>query len=206
MLRLYLAGVLFGASGVAACGAQGGLADQGATGVKLPESPVSRYLPLVDGTMWAYDAEADDDPSNKGMFVTRAKRLIGPRFSLISSQGSHVVEVRSDGIAYADGGVYLLKAPLVVGTEWPGEGGTKVRVSSVDRVVEVPAGKFVGCVETIEETPSSSGKEPPAKRVTTTYCPDVGIAVLHAEAWDRGRREGERATLRSFGKPVELGK
>jgi hypothetical protein len=188
-----------------ACGSKGADSARAPEGSALPESPVSRYFPLVDGTMWAYDAESDDDPSNKGMFVTRAKRVIGPRFSLISAQGAHAVEVRADGIVQVENSVYLLKAPLAVGAEWPGEGTAKVRVTSIDRQVDVPAGKFVGCVETIEETPSSTDRQTPEKRVTTTYCPDVGIALLHAEVWDGAHRQGERAKLRSFGKPVSVG-
>ncbi|HEX9294260.1 MAG TPA: hypothetical protein VF881_00440 [Polyangiaceae bacterium] len=169
---------------------------------KLPESPVSRYLPLIDGTIWAYDAE-DDETGNRGMFVTKARRLPGPRFSLTSGQSAHIVEVRSDGLAHADTKNYVLKAPLSAGAQWPGERGSVVRVSAVDRVVEVPAGKFVGCIDTIEELPAPAGKDP-LRRVTATYCPDVGIVLLHAEAWQNGRHAGERATLRSFGKPIQI--
>jgi len=170
---------------------------------KLPESPVSRFLPLVDGNQWAFDAEDDESSGNKGMFVTRVRRLPGPRFSLMSSQGSHVLEVRADGIVREESKAYVLRAPLTAGAQWPGENDATVRVSSLDRIVEVPAGKFVGCVETVEEVVPKPGKNPP-RRVTTTYCPDVGIALLHVEAWDGGVHHGEHATLRSFGKPVEL--
>jgi hypothetical protein len=168
----------------------------------LPACAALRYLPLVDGNQWAYDAE-DDETGDKGMFVTRARRLPGARFSLISSQGSHVVEVRDDGVVRPDSSAYLLKVPLAANAEWPGEGGGTVRVASLDRVVDVPAGKFVGCIETIEEVGTRPGKNP-ARRVTTTYCPDVGVALLHAEVWNGGQHEGEHATLRSFGKPVQF--
>jgi hypothetical protein len=168
----------------------------------LPESPVSRFLPLIDGNQWAFDAE-DDETGGKGMFVMRVRRLPGPRFSLMSSQGSHVLEVRADGIVRQESKTYVLRAPLSASAEWPGENGGTVRVSALDRIVEIPAGKFVGCVETIEEITPKPGKNPP-RRVTTTYCPDVGIALLHAEAWGGGVHAGERATLRSFGKPAEL--
>src|SRR6185436_14689692 len=63
----------------------------------LPTCLVCRYLPLVDGNLFSYDAR-DDITGERGMFVTRVRRLSGTRFSLISSQGSHVVEVRADGI------------------------------------------------------------------------------------------------------------
>jgi hypothetical protein len=172
------------------------------TDAPLTANGVSRFLPLVDGTIWAYDAR-DDETGNQGMFVTRARRLPGPRFSLASSQSSHVLEVRADGIARAESSAYILKAPLAPGSEWPGEAGSIVHVAAIDRLVEVPAGKFAGCVETIEELRAASGKDP-SRRITTTYCPDVGITLLHAEAWENGHHAGERATLRSFGKPVEL--
>jgi len=187
----------------ASCGGSKAPPPLSAADAKLPPSPALRYLPLVDGNQWAYDAE-DDESGEKGMFVTRARRLPGPKFSMISNQGSHTVEVRDDGIVRVETSAYLLKVPLSTGAEWPGEGGATVRVGALDRIVEVPAGKFVGCIETIEEVPTRPGKDP-ARRVTTTYCPDVGVTLLHAEAWRGGKHMGEHATLRSFGKPVEFG-
>jgi hypothetical protein len=168
---------------------------------KPPESAVSRFLPLVDGTQWAYDVE-EDETSNKGIFVTRARAMAGARFSLITGQRSRIVEVRAEGITRIETGSYLLRAPLAAGAEWPGDGGGVVRVGATDRIVDVPAGKFIGCLDTIEEQ-RGTGTEP-LRRVTTTYCPDVGIVLLHAEAWEKGRHVGERAVLRSFGKPVSL--
>jgi len=169
--------------------------------IKAPESAVSRFFPLVDGTQWAYDAE-EDDTGNKGIFVTRAHALPGARFSLVTGQRSRVVEIRAEGITRSETGTYLLRAPLVAGAEWPGDGGAVVRLGAIDRIVDVPAGKFIGCLDTIEEQRAASGEA--ARRVTTTYCPDVGIVLLHAEAWENGRHVGERAVLRSFGKPVTL--
>jgi hypothetical protein len=168
---------------------------------KPPESAVSRFFPLIDGTQWAYDAE-EDDTGNKGIFVTRARALAAARFSLVTGQRSRMVEVRAEGVLRSETGTYLLRAPLAAGTEWPGESGAMVRIAAIDRVVDVPAGKFVGCLDTVEEQRGPGGD--PVRRVTTTYCPDVGIVSLHAEAWEGGRHVGERAVLRSFGKPVSL--
>ena len=114
-----------------------------------------------------------------------------------------MVEVKEDGIVRLETSAYLLKAPLSAGAEWPGEGGATVRIGSLDRMVDVPAGKFVGCIETIEEVATRPGKNP-SRRVTTTYCPDVGVALLHAEMWRASQHTGEHATLRSFGKPVQF--
>lgn len=164
-------------------------------------SPVLRFLPVAEGKIWAYDAE-DEESGGKGVFVTRVRRLEGSRFSLITGERTRVLEARADGIAYAGSEAYLLKAPLTLGAEWRGENGSVVRVSGVDKVVEVPAGTFTGCVETVE--PPSSAASPPARQVTTSFCPDVGIASLRVEAWDQGRHVAERAVLRSFGDPVTI--
>ena len=164
-------------------------------------SALARYLPLVDGTQWAYDVE-EDETGNKGVFVTRARALGPGTFSLVNGQRSRVVEMRADGILRRETGVYLLRAPLQAGAEWPGEAGATVRVTAVDRIVEVPAGTFTGCCDTTEELRAPNAD--PVRRITTTYCPDVGIVSLYAEAWDGGRRTAERAVLRSFGKPISL--
>jgi hypothetical protein len=190
-----------GCVGFVACGAPQAAPSPVAASTAGPESAVSRFFPLTDGTQWAYDAE-EDGTGNKGIFVTRAKAMAGARFSLVTGQRSRIVEVRPEGITRIDTGAYLLRAPLASGAEWPGDGGAVVRVAAVDRIVDVPAGKFVGCIDTIEEVRTATGE--PARRVTTTYCPDVGIVSLHAEAWENGRHVGERAVLRSFGKPVSL--
>ena len=184
-----------------ACGSPPPVVPAAAPRVSLPQSPVSRLFPLIEGTQWAYDAE-EVGTGNKGIFVTRARWVSGARFSLVTGQRAHTVEARTDGIARLDTGTYLLRAPLSLGAEWPGDGGALVRVTAVDRVVDVPAGQFVGCVDTLEEVRSPSGE--PRRRITTTYCPDVGIVSLYAEGWDGAKHSGERAVLRSFGKPVTL--
>jgi hypothetical protein len=194
--RLVLTGVFF-----VGCGAPKAAPPPQSASTKAPESAVSRFFPLVDGTQWAYDA-AEDDTGNKGIFVTRSHALAGARFSLVTGQRARVVEVRAEGITRTETGSYLLRAPLTAGAEWPGEGGAVVRVGVVDRIVDVPAGKFIGCLDTVEEQRGAGGE--PLRRVTTTYCPDVGIVSLHAEAWENGRHIGERAVLRSFGKPISL--
>ena len=195
-LALTLLGV-----GLFACGAPATAPLPRPAGVKAPESAVSRFFPLVDGTQWAYDAE-EDGTGNKGIFVTRARALSSTRFSLVTGQRSRVVEVRAEGITRSETGTYLLRAPLTASAEWPGESGAVVRISAVDRIVDVPAGKFIGCLDTVEEERAANGKT--VRRVTTTYCPDVGIVMLHAEAWEGERHIGERAVLRSFGQPVSL--
>jgi hypothetical protein len=109
--------------------------------------------------------------------------------------------MRGDGIAYADSDAYLLKAPLAAGAHWLGEKGAQVRVNAMDKAVQVPAGQFAGCVETVEEVANGGA---PLRRVTTLFCPDVGIVSLRAEAWEQDKHVAERAVLRSFGEPVSI--
>jgi len=167
-----------------------------------PSSAVSRYLALFDGRIWAYDEE-DEETKTGGIFVTRARKLTGARFSLTTGERARIVEMRADGVA-TENGIYLLKMPLAVGAEWPGEHGSNVRVAAVDKVVQVPAGTFAGCVETVENLASPMGGENPLRRITTQFCPDVGIASLRVEVWEQGKHAGERAVLRSFGEPVTI--
>jgi hypothetical protein len=194
---------VFSSIAMAACGAKASPtpAPSAPTAAAAPVSQVSRYFPLVDGDQWAYAAK-DDDSGNQGVFVTRARAMGGARYSLETGQRSRVLEVRPEGIARAETGTYLLRVPLTAGAVWPGDGGAQIRIANVDRVVDVPAGKFIGCIDTVEELRAASGE--PLRCISTTYCPEVGIAELHAEAWENGRHAGERAVLRSFGKPISI--
>jgi hypothetical protein len=170
---------------------------------KAPISPLARLFPLSDGTIWTYDA-MDEQTKAPGMFVMRARRLGPTTFELRTGSRTRVVELRADGIARADTGAYLIKGPVSVGTKWSGEGGAIVRINAIDREVRVPAGQFFGCVETTEETANAPGG-PPLKRVTTTYCPDVGIATLRVQMWQGAEAASEHATLRSWGAPIDVG-
>jgi hypothetical protein len=109
------------------------------------------------------------------------------------------LELRPDGIAITTGG-YVLKTPLSAGASWKGQFG-QVTVTAMDAMVKVPAGQFVGCVQTVEEAVSRAT----SKKVTSTFCPDVGLVSLDVEAVGDEGLAHERAVLRSFGKPVDLG-
>ena len=49
------------------------------------------------------------------------------------------------------------------------------RVTAIDRVIEVPAGRFERCLEIVQE-----GGETEGLRITTTYCPNVGPVKVEA--------------------------
>jgi hypothetical protein len=160
---------------------------------------VSRFLPTATDRIWVYDVEADD-PSARGMFISRMHRVDATRFELRTGSLGRMLEYRPDGIVQPASQTYLLKAPVSVGSRWPGEGGSEVRVAAVDRTMRTAAGVFTGCIETVQTV------SVPEKRTTTTvYCPDVGIVELGVEAAPEGRLVSERARLRSFGAPVDVG-
>lgn len=181
----------------AGCGASA--AAQGPAGAAslVPGSPFARLFPAPDGHVYAYATRSSEGA--KGMFVTRVRREAS-RVVLSTGAKSESVEVRDEGVRRWPLGPYLLKAPLEVGASWPGGEGASVKISRVDVAIDVPAGHFAGCVETIESREGAA-----SKRVTTTFCPDVGIVALDVEAWTSDERAHETATLASFGPAVELG-
>jgi hypothetical protein len=160
-------------------------------------SDVFRYMPLTNDTVYAYETSSEDS-AERGVLMLRVRR---PRENLAElGSGSRVqrLDLGSDGIRHATGG-HLLKPPLVAGTTWRGQFG-EVTLVTTNRAIEVPAGKFTGCLETVEQA-----RAPVQKKVKTVFCPEVGIALLEAEGMVDGNYTHERAALRSFGPAVDLG-
>jgi hypothetical protein len=152
----------------------------------------------VDGTVLAYES-VDEESGSRGMFITRVRRRGDRRVELATGTKTKTLEIVSDGVVRAGGG-YLLKKPGEVGAEWPGADGARVRVTSVDKAVSVPAGAFAGCVETVEERGGDA-----RRRTTTVFCPDVGVVSIEVEAWAGAEHGLERAQLKSFGPAVDIG-
>jgi hypothetical protein len=157
---------------------------------------VARYLPLVDNTVYAYVTQAEG-VAEPGILMLAVKRPRSESIELSIGGRIQRLQIASDGIRHATGG-WLLKAPLTVGAHWKGSFG-EVRVTSLDHAIEVPAGRFAGCLETVEET-----KTPVEKRATTVFCPDVGIVMLQVEGMVEGEYGLERAALRSYGPRVDI--
>jgi len=157
---------------------------------------VARYLPLVDDTVYAYVTQAEG-VAEQGVLMLAIKRPRPESVELAIGGRVQRLEIASDGIRHANGG-WLLKSPLSAGAHWKGSFG-EVRVSSLDREIEVPAGRFKGCLETVEEVSS-----PVQKRATTVFCPDVGIVLLQVEGMIEGEYGVERASLRSYGPRVDI--
>ena len=179
-----------------ACG--GGSAQKpGATGDDAQPviSDVQRYLPLTANTVFAFITEVENT-GEKGVLMMSIDRPRPEHAVLMVGGKAQRLEIVPEGVRLATGG-WLLKAPLSEGATFRGQFANVV-VKSTNKSVEVPAGRFTGCIETVEEGVAVK------KRVTTVFCPDVGIVLLDAEGAigdDFGR---ERALLRSHGPRVDI--
>jgi hypothetical protein len=185
--------VLFASASVTyACG--GGAASPGADAKSAGSpvlSPVATFFPLREGNLFHYVTE---EGGETGMLVARVHRTDDAHAELRLSNATKRFVLSPDGVAY-DGGAYILKAPLEAGARWPGEHGGSTRVDAVDAEVTVPAGRFAGCVRTVEE-----GGRPPGSRYASTYCPGVGMVLLEVAS---GGGQA-RAALKSHGPPVQI--
>jgi len=166
--------------------------------VQSPQSfavtEVGRYLPLENNTVFSYETYIEDT-NEHGLAVFEIAR---PRPELaelsIAGQVRKRYYFEPGGVRSGQGG-YLLKSPLSLNSQWTGDDG-QVKVTSVNQTVDVPAGKFSGCIQTVEQA-----KLPGATRTTTTvFCPGVGITLLQIEAEQEGTSVLQRLSLKSFGR------
>ena len=162
-----------------------------------PASPVSelaRYVPMEHDTVFAYETYIEDS-NEHGILVFEISR---PRPELAELSVAGRVRKRyyfePGGVRSGQGG-YLLKAPLVVNAEWQGDDG-RVKVTAVDQSVDVPAGKFSGCIQTVERATLVAA----TRTTTTVFCPGVGITTLQIEGEQEGTSVLQRLTLKSFGR------
>lgn len=154
-------------------------------------SSLERYFPLEEGKIYHYVTK---DGGDVGMLVAKVHRVDPTHGELRLSNATKRFVFTPDGVAY-DGGAFILKGPAEVGTSWPGEHGGTTKILATDAAVEVPAGHYSSCIQTVEE-----GGRPPGSRYETTYCPGVGMVLLVVRA---GGAEA-RAELKSYGMPVKI--
>jgi hypothetical protein len=152
---------------------------------------IAAFFPLEEGNIFHYVTKEGPDT---GMLVAKAVRRDATHGELRVSNGSKRFVFAPDGIAY-DGGAYILKAPIEVGTTWAGEHGGTTKIDATDAAVDVPAGHFSGCVRTVE-----IGGRAPGGRWETTYCPGVGMVLLVVSA----NGAEARAELKSHGPAVKF--
>lgn len=151
---------------------------------------------MVDRAVYQWVMETDE---GQDTLLGRVDRHSPNSGSLQLPGGTKQFEYVADGVklvSHSLGPVYVLKQPVAMGNSWRGEHGGTVEIVQVDAVVEVPAGRFTGCVQTLE---TRGGDRP--TRVATTYCPDTGIVLLEAAAGSGM----VRAELKSYGPPVDIG-
>lgn len=180
----------------AGCGGGPPAQNQSKLGATKPAiTDVERYMPLKADTVYAFETLIENS-GEKGVLMMHVERPRPNQAVLTVGGKAQRLDLDPQGIRLANGG-WLLKAPLEVAAHFKGQFG-EVVVRSIDAAVEVPAGRFTGCVETVEENPAVK------KRVVTVFCPDIGIVSLDAEGSvgdDYGR---ERAVLRSYGPRVDI--
>lgn len=159
----------------------------------VPVTEVSRYAPFENKTVFSYETYIEDT-NERGIIVFEINRP-RPELAELSVAGQvrkrYYFEV--GGIRSSTGG-YLLKSPLTPNATWQGDDGP-VRVAAMNESLSLPAGKFEGCLKTIEEAKLGA-----ATRTTTTeFCPGVGIATLQIEGEQEGMSVLQALRLKSFG-------
>lgn len=153
-----------------------------------------RYFPLVDGHIYHYATFTERGEA--GLLVARVHRSGARHGELRFPSGVRRFEYSGEGVIRADTGAFVLKEPIAVGTTWRGEHGGRARIVAVGVTIEVPAGRFTGCVQALEER---LGDRP--ARYVSTFCPDVGVVALEAS----GGASYEKAELKSYAPPVDIG-
>ncbi len=174
-----------------ACGAEKPAASPGPAVAATSGSSLEPYFPLEEGKIYHYVTK---DGAETGMLVAKVHRTDPTHGELRLSNATKRFVITPNTVAY-EGGATILAAPLEVGTSWPGEHGGTTKIVATDASVEVPAGRYAACVQTVEE-----GGRLPGSRYETTYCPGVGMVLLVVRA---GGSEA-RAELKSYGLPVKI--
>lgn len=133
-------------------------------------------LPLEDDTVARFRSE--NDVGQESTFVMEIARPSAERAEIWIAGRRQKLRVTSTSISQIDGGT-LLATPLEVGQRFQGAFGP-VTLTEMGLDEDVPAGRFNGCVRTVEEA-----KLPP-KRAISTYCPQVGLTRIVVESPEDG--------------------
>lgn len=179
---------------LAGCGGVPAVADApGATRI----DGIERYFPLADGMVYTY--EVTREPIGVGdRVLIKVRRSTPQHATLLTGSRTRALTIQLGSIQ-RDGAGYVLREPLSVGAQWPGENGGKTRVVDINARVTVPAGTFSGCVKTVEDV-GAEGES----RVESVFCPDVGIAQLVVHESHGSSTAVQRFQLLTYGPPVDL--
>lgn len=181
----------------AACGGNPAPASPAKPKASVRITDIERFLPFEPNTVSAFETFSENS-GEKGVLMMQISR---PRADAVELEVGGKIQrltIVPDGVRLATGG-WLLKAPLEEGARFKGQFG-EVRVASVNRSIKVPAGRYTGCVETVEESQTVG------RRVTTVFCPKMGIVSLEAEGKLGDEYGHEKALLRSHGPRVDIDK
>ena len=144
--------------------------------------------------------QVEDGEGLRALAQSRVVARDGIRAVVEQNGGQRLVyQVRPGGIFRPDLGVWLLKAPLRAGASWPSASGRTARIVATDAAVEVPAGRFTGCLR-VEEAGGRDGR-----RIVTVYCPDVGPVLVETSIGLPAAGRQVRVTARLLGHAVDTG-
>jgi len=163
-------------------------------------SRAADYFPLAVGNEWVWDDVSPQLPAG-GRPSARTVKIL-ERTADGYFRDNERTELRADGECVRDRLRRLLCAPLTAGTAWK----SVVSVSSTERYeivgvgerIDVPAGRFDGCVRVRAHNRAGAGSE---HVMELTYAPGVGPVRLETWAVVDGVAAPQiRAVLRSFRK------
>ena len=153
------------------------------------------FYPLEPGWKWAYDLEKE----GQHMLAVYSVLERTPDTAIVQAGDERLsYDVSAKGVAQKDGvivGDYVLKNPIVAGTEWSVVAG-KARIASVEQKVSLPSGDYEHClvVETLRTDPTRVSR--------TTFAPGVGPIAIEVQVQSQGRFVTTlRASLRGTTKP-----
>ncbi len=177
-------------------GASCGTAGAGTAPAGPPKTFTAGDLyPLDAGWKWAYDVVRDGQ-TMLALYAVLDKT--GETATVQAGDEQLSYATTPEGIAQKDGpvvGDFIVKNPVVPGTEWPVAGG-RARISAVAQSVTVTAGRFDDCV-VVEAT-----RADPPRVARTTFAPGVGPVIIEMQIRVGGEMTTvTRATLRAVTRP-----
>lgn len=167
-------------------------APTGAAGVSS-STEVERFFPLNDGTLYHYATE--NEAGERGILIARVHRIDATHGELVFPTGKKRFEYTPQGIKQLPSGDFVLAAPLAAGATFRGQNGGQAVIADTGLTITVKAGSYKDCLRVIEER---SGDR--RARYSTTFCPDIGVVALEAQAG----MSFERAELVSAGPAVNI--
>jgi hypothetical protein len=179
--------LLFGAIWLGGCAHSAG--SQGAAEGAVD---LAAYLPLAVGNQWTYATSFQGQP--QADLTVKIVEKQGPYFLDDRHPASHYV---FDAEGLRDGAKrYLLKLPLVDGTEWMSVADLntveRYRIVDAARKVQVPAGVFDKCVVVQMEVRMQANR---AMRNEMTFAPGVGVISIQTTLLD-GAKSFDQSSLK----------